>query len=380
MNDNSNHIKNLIFEKISGSIRPEDEAYLDTLISKPGPEKELWDEVSSFYNIGKGKEFLSSLNAEADFVQLKQEIATQQKKSKIRKIILPLAAAACVAAIILIIPGIGLLHQRASLVQNNEQQPVQQIRLQLESGEEILLSDSGKASFVARGTTIVTDDNSFTYESSEMQWATVEIPAGKDYKITLSDGSLLWINSKSKVRFPTRFRGDKRQIDVDGEVYLNVAKDAGRPFFVRTSSGTVEVLGTEFNLNTYDSGSLKLALVDGKVSLITSDRSTTIKPGQMGLVSNGEISVSNSFDKDDVLSWMNGYYNFYNASVAQISRILERCYPVNIVLEDPELKSMYYTGVIEKDKPLQAFLEEFVKSGEVEYRLHNGILRFSKAE
>lgn len=155
---------------------------------------------------------------------------------------------------------------------------------------------------------------------------------------------------------------------------------AGRPFFVRTSSGTVEVLGTEFNLNTYDSGSLKLALVDGKVSLITSDQSTTIKPGQMGLVSNGEISVSNSFDKDDVLSWMNGYYNFYNASVAQISRILERCYPVNIVLEDPELKSMYYTGVIEKDKPLQAFLEEFVKSGEVEYRLHNGILRFSKAE
>ncbi len=118
---------------------------------------------------------------------------------------------------------------------------------------------------------------------------------GMDYKINLSDGSEIWLNSMSKLIFPSEFASDKRVVTIDGEAYLNVAKNPSKPFIVRLPENTIEVTGTEFNINTYNKNSVRVALVDGGINLTSSTSTVKMKPGTQAVVTNGLVNLE-SFD------------------------------------------------------------------------------------
>jgi len=194
----------------------------------------------------------------------------------------------------------------------------------------------------------------------------LKVPIGMDYKIVLSDGSTVWLNSQTVIKFPFKFGATSREISVNGEAFLEVTKDPARPFFVRTSRGAVQVLGTSFNVNTYDSGVVKVALVEGAVRFKTKSSETTIKPGWEAVYRNEAVGLK-PFDQDVTLAWRTGRLYFENATIQEITNVLPRWFGVEVQFDNPSVKTDTFTGVVNRNKPITIFLDKLKKIMGIDY-------------
>ncbi len=378
MDHSQEYIKNLIFEKLSNTIHPDDDLVLQSLISQPGPAQDLWNEVSAFYEKAESKKFLSSVDTAAEWKSVEAQLGKPVQRPKVLRLLLPVAiAASVIVGVLLLRPFSAPTGKRQNLA-NTSGKIESRIVFQVEGGAPINLSDSAQQTIAAGGgTTLTTDGKSLTYDAGSTKWASIAVPAGKDYKIQLSDKSELWINSATTVRFPMNFSGDKREIELNGEAYLKVSADAAHPFIVRMPGADIEVLGTQFNLNSYDSGQVKVALVEGKVNLSSVAGKVNLKPGQQGTVTNGSSPAVSVFEKEEVLSWMDGQYNFYNAPLSEIGRILERCYGYTIVIKNKAVRQKRFTGMIDKNRSVTDFLDRLASGMEVSYTFKDGMVEIN---
>lgn len=369
------YIKNLIFEKLSNTIHPDNDALLQSLISKPGPAQDLWNEVSSFYNGEEAQNFLSAVDTAEEWRVIEQRIKKRTQKAKVLRLLIPSAVAASVILAVFVWRPFSTSPGNTGIAQGPGVTKEDKIIFQVEGGAAISLSDSTRQKIEAGGdATLTTDGNSLTYDAGSNKWARIVVPAGKDYKIQLSDKSELWINSATTVRFPMNFSGNKREIEVNGEAYLKVAADATHPFVVHLPGAEVEVLGTQFNLNSYDSGQVRVALVEGKVNFSSAAGKVNLRPGQQGTVVNAAAPAVSTFDKDEVLSWMEGYYHFHNAPLSQIAGILERCYGYTVIIKNKTVAQKRFTGMIDKNKSVTDLLDRLSGGGEVRYTLTDGVV------
>lgn len=200
---------------------------------------------------------------------------------------------------------------------------------------------------------------------------TLQVPAGIDYTINLSDGSQVILNSATTLKFPFHFSGNTREIALDGEAYLKVAHDASRPFIVHLPSGDVRVLGTEFNVNTYTPKE-KVSLVKGSIRFTGITDSIQLKAGQ-AVVMNGESFKTSDVNPDD-LTWIEGKYILDNTSVEDIARLIPRWFGVKVIIDNKEIAQRRFNGVIYKNKPLSGFLELLQGTTDASYYYANGVL------
>lgn len=255
------------------------------------------------------------------------------------------------------------------------------VELQLNNGRVFTLSGKSDSHAFDAGTLQDTDKTlTYTVDSSKAEedvltaMNTLKVPAGKDYKVRLSDGSEIWLNSQTEVRFPFKFGKGAREISINGEAYLEVAKDPQRPFLVHTDNSTVRVLGTSFNVNAYDSGIVKVSLVEGEVRLQTSVTETNINPGYEAVYQNQKVSLR-KFDADVALAWRSGRLYFENATILEVTSILPRWFGVEVEFDTPELMTDTFTGVINRNKPITVFLDKLVKIFNIQYYFDkNGVL------
>lgn len=160
---------------------------------------------------------------------------------------------------------------------------------------------------------------------------TLATPRGGQYQITLPDGTKIWLNSASSIKFPTVFTGKERRVEITGEVYFEVAKNAAKPFIVKINNSLeVKALGTSFNINAYnDESAVKTTLLEGKVMV----SSVILSPGQQAsLDAQGIINVSVA-DTDQTLAWKNGKFIFHNVDIATILREISRWYDLEIEIK-----------------------------------------------
>lgn len=207
---------------------------------------------------------------------------------------------------------------------------------------------------------------------------TVTVPTGMDYRINLSDGSKVWMNSKTKLEFPSQFAADKREISLSGEAYLEIAKDPSKPFFVKLPDGTVQVVGTEFNINTYQPSVTKVALVEGGVKLIANDSSVLVKPGKETVYNSGNKSFQTAaFTAKKTLSWRTGMYYFDEAPLSEIAPVVERWYGIKIQVDNPALTQKVFAGALNKHEPIEDFIDNLKNISKIEgYFDKAGILHF----
>lgn len=168
---------------------------------------------------------------------------------------------------------------------------------------------------------------------------TVRTPRGGQYQLTLADGTRVWLNAASSITYPARFTGGDRTVTISGEVYFEVAQNAGSPFFVKidNSDSKVEVLGTHFNINAYeDEAAITTTLLEGKVKVSGDNASVILKPGQQS----AGTRVSDKVDIAQVMSWKSGVFTFEGKSIQQVLRELARWYDLTIVYgkEVPDIK------------------------------------------
>ncbi|EHQ25926.1 FecR family protein [Mucilaginibacter paludis] len=184
---------------------------------------------------------------------------------------------------------------------------------------------------------------------------TITTPRGGQYQVILPDGTKVWLNSVSSIRFPVAFNGNSRQVETTGEVYFEVAKDKQKPFMVSSGGQMVTVLGTHFNIMAYaDEYHIVTTLLEGSVKISKGNLSRIIKPGEQALVDEG-ITVSDA-DTNDAVAWKNGVTSFNEADIKTIMRKVSRWYDVDVEYQGP-VSNRLFTGAISRQSNLSGLLK-----------------------
>ncbi|HJD74794.1 MAG TPA: FecR domain-containing protein [Bacteroides reticulotermitis] len=250
----------------------------------------------------------------------------------------------------------------------------QEVILSSTNGQEITLStDFNRDSLVALGVN-VSDQKAIEYQNRSYVQAKAEIhtlktPRGKDFKITLSDGTEVWLNTESTLYYPVNFVGEERMVELEGEAYFKVAKDEKHPFIVKTKNITTRVLGTSFNIKDYAHSDSHLTLVEGKVEARGKRSSIMLHPAQDACFNtDGTINVQ-KVDTRLYTSWIEGYFYFEDASLSDIMRDLGRWYNLTIEFADARQMNYHFTFWANRKADIGKALELLNQLGKVEARL-----------
>ena len=188
-------------------------------------------------------------------------------------------------------------------------------------------------------------------ESSTHEYNQLIVPYGKTTRITLSDGSNIWANSGTKLVYPVVFASDKREIYVEGEIYLEVARNEKHPFVVKTDMTEVNVLGTSFNVSAYKNDKQQfVTLVTGSVAIKTTDKknTTVIKPNQLYTYEKESHSARlQDVDVNEYICWKDGFLIFHNESLAEVLKKIERYYNVVLVFDPVETGKVTVSGKLD---------------------------------
>jgi ferric-dicitrate binding protein FerR (iron transport regulator) len=227
--------------------------------------------------------------------------------------------------------------------------------LKLSDGREILL-DTVKNGSVAPGFTKTGEG--LAVQESAVEYATVIVPKARTEKVTLPDGSTVWLNAGSSITFPTRFSGNRREVSMTGEVYYEVSKNEQQHFFVQTKTDRIEVKGTHFNVNAY--ADVKTTLLEGSVQI----GKTIIKPGDQYLA--GKITQP---DTEEVMAWKNGMFLFNNTPITEIMAQVERWYDVEIKYEGGDISKLVFGGDVERTANVSVLLKKLELTKSVEFTI-----------
>ena len=201
---------------------------------------------------------------------------------------------------------------------------------------------------------------------------TIETPKGGQYQVNLPDGTRVWLNAGSALRFPTRFAGRERQVDLQGEAYFEVAENKAMPFRVLSDNQVVEVVGTHFNVDAYgDEGLVKTTLLEGAVRIRHRQhrQARLLQPGQQALVREADQQIAvQDVDTEEAVAWKNGYFMFVEEDLKSIMRKLERWYDVEVEFVG-EVEKLKFGGVISRSKSMEETLRILELTGNVHFKV-----------
>lgn len=199
---------------------------------------------------------------------------------------------------------------------------------------------------------------------------TLTVPRGGEYLLVLADGTRVWLNSESSLRYPVSFSG-KREVTLTGEAYFEVAKDSKHPFTVSIASNKVEVLGTKFNVSAYPESKIYTTLAEGKVRVCNRETSVTLVANQQAVMcETGDIDIK-SVDASLFTSWSKGMYEFRQTELGDIAAQLSRWYNIDICFNDEKLKHKRFAGAIFRNNELSFAIEVIEKVSNVKFIREN---------
>jgi ferric-dicitrate binding protein FerR (iron transport regulator) len=224
------------------------------------------------------------------------------------------------------------------------------------------------------GTKIIkTNEGNIVYGEDEnsdkkVVWNTLTIPVGGYYNVTLSDGTKVWLNAKSSLKYPTDFIGDERIVELDGEGYFEVAHNQSKPFKVITAKQTVEVLGTHFNINAYtDEAFTTTTLLEGRVKVLAAGQQKLLAPNQQTKLKDNSINIANC-NAENAVDWVNNDFIFDSEPLETIMRKLSRWYNVEVSYP-PTLAKLEFTGSISRSKNITQVLKIMELTGVVNFKV-----------
>ena len=233
--------------------------------------------------------------------------------------------------------------------------------IQLDSAQNGILTRQGDANItkMANGQLAY---NLLNEKPTDILFNILTTPRGGQYQLTLPDGSRVWLNAASSIRFPSSFTGRERRVQITGEVYFEVAKDAARPFRVDVETGKggpaeIEVLGTNFNVNAYsEEPDIKTTLLEGSVRIKKENAAQLLSPGQQASLTTTGIRMEENVDLSKVVSWKNGFFWFDNTDLHTLMRQVSRWYNVDVQFEG-QIAEEGFSGKISRSEPLSRFMK-----------------------
>lgn len=210
--------------------------------------------------------------------------------------------------------------------------------------------------------------------NSTIAFNTIQTPKGGQYQVILPDGTKVWLNAASSLKYPEVFTGNERRVELTGEAYFEVAKNKAKPFHVKNHSQDVEVLGTHFNINSYmDDHTIKTTLLEGSIRVSNGKSVRILKPGEQSIAEaagKGMIRLASGVDTDDETAWKNGLFQFNNANLKSILSQLERWYDINI--DYSTIPDKKYNGMVPRKAKLSEVLKMLEKTGNIRFEIAEG--------
>lgn len=241
----------------------------------------------------------------------------------------------------------------------------------LDSAQNGALSHQGNATVIKLGSGKLSYQKVKENNLGEVHFNTITTPVGGQYQLELEDGSKVWLNAASSMRFPTEFRGKERKVEITGEAYFEVKHDASKPFHVLVDGADVTVLGTHFNVNAYnDDGLMKTTLLQGSVKISKENKKVLITPGEQAQIENqsDKIEIEKEVDVEQVMAWKNGKFIFKDADITNIMKQLERWYDIKVSYNTNITKEQF-VGVISRNVNLSEILKMLEKTGAVKFEI-----------
>jgi transmembrane sensor len=387
----SNEELKVLLEKYLGDcITPEELQRMQVLVQENDHTKALGDMIAHVLAEDRYRA-TSGVDLQQAFHDVMEEAGQREALIKVQEVIdtrtssyLPIGYKLAAAAVLLLLLGTGFFWVYRSTVPVKVAATItapvipggNKAVLTLADGSTIVLDSAKEGALGSQGNTriIKLDSGRLAYAASNSEagaapsYNTISTPRGGQYQVVLPDGSQVWLNAASSLRFPVAFTGNERAVTLTGEAYFEVAQHAGKPFMVRTGSMQVNVLGTHFNVMAYpDEGRVKTTLVQGAVRVSQGSTSTLMQPGQQASIDD----AGNSFqitrpDIEDVMAWKTGEFRFRKTDISMIMRQIARWYDVDIIYQG-DLSGVTLYGSMTRKENVAQLLELLEQTGMVHF-------------
>lgn len=243
--------------------------------------------------------------------------------------------------------------------------------LHLSSGREVALDSLKNGNVIMDGNIkIIKEGDSLKYvgSSSAVVYNTITTDKAREWHLTLPDGSNVWLNAESSIKYPLVFSGKERIVRMTGEAYFQVKHNEAKPFVVKVSNQIIEDLGTEFNVNAYlNESSVKATLIKGIIKV----NEKVLRPGQQALIENGKMAI-NDVNAEQAIAWKNGIFSFENTDLKEVMKQLARWYNIDIQYEG-NIPSMVFGGKITRNTNLSQVLA-ILQASDIHFKIQNKTL------
>lgn len=371
-------ITKLLSAQLRNDLTAVEREELDAWTAESARNQSVVTEMNDAQQLLGELKIYSHSNTEVLLTRVKRRIAEQQVLPLRKSIKLWSAKWTAVAAMFAIMLTAGLYFY------HNNPKPTskfvastKKVNLRLANGQSIdlntakdgiILADYGIK--YADGSTVL-NKNDKQVSSSATALNVLSIPNGMQYKLVLSDGTKVWLNAASKIKYPSRFTGNSRKVEIEGEVYFEVVSNKKKPFKVLSRGQEITVVGTVFNVNSYaDEEAEVTSLVSGKVWVTghkTKDK-LILNPGQASVLTNTGLTMKNA-DLESALSWKNGKFSFENKTFKQVMGELARWYDLEIVYQGAIPKETFFGGAYRTSN--LSIVLRLLESADVQYHLEN---------
>lgn len=376
MENITGRITELVIKRLNNKLSRQEENELQDWVSLSDDNRLAVEDFLDEQKLNEGIKRLYR-SQEKIWMRLNQQIGDKNVKSVFGSNLFKYAATAAIF-ILLAASSYFILNRNARkeivFVAENKQ-PVNEVQpgknkamLTLADGTKVALDSAAAGSLAQQGTTILLNEKGkLVYDEKGGQskgnlYNTLSTSRGEVYALVLSDGSKVWLNSASSIRFPVAFVGNQREVEITGEAYFEVAKNAAKPFRVSINNvngkvGQIEVLGTHFNINAYnDEPDVKATLLEGAVKVKMGNAVQMLASGQQASLRQGGIALQKNVDVSQVVAWKEGFFLFDKTDLQSLMRQIARWYDVEVNFAG-KVKEDSFSGKISRSLPLSKFLK-----------------------
>jgi len=388
-----NKIALLIAREISDEITDEERLELSGWREEDAANDALYLKLRSSQNYRRWLAERNEVQVKAGWSKVHTKINKRSKTILWQKF----SRIAAILILPLLIGGLAYFYFDAQITNKKiNQQKYAQIKpgsskatLILGDGRNVVLDSANMMSLTELdGTAINKNEGEISYSKSDEEvvkktvYNIINVPVGGEYRLTLSDGTRVYLNSMTTLKYPVQFGPDKREVELIGEAYFEVVKNAAKPFIVSTSELKVKVLGTSFNVNAYeDLENTVTTLVEGRVKLLNASNEgeeQILEPNEQAVMDNlsGKIVTSN-VDVSNYISWKDGQLVFYDLPLEDIMTQLTRWYSAKVFYMNPEVKKMRFSGSLDKYDEIEKFIDIIQATQKVNVKVNDDTILFA---
>lgn len=373
----------LIAGFIRNTITEKEHDELDDWVNESDDNMRLFEELTDERNLEANLAWMDKVQTEKSYQALQEQGAFHVPRRKFQ-----LSSVWIAAASVIIIVGVFIIYRFAGNSNTNNNNIATSDTTQLKPGGNratLTLADGSVIDLTTAKNGILDStkvshvnkpaDGELVYEAKNNGTVsaihTLSTPVGGQYKLTLSDGSKVWLNASTILKYPSEFSGKERRVEVSGEAYFEVAKNTEMPFLVvLPDSSVVTVLGTHFNVMAYSNEKIKeVTLLEGSVEVSKKNKLKTLEPGTQASIIANEINKHTGIDTEEIIGWKNGLFVFHDASIESIMKQVERWYDAKVVYNG-EIKQQF-NATISRNESLAKLLRLLELNGYVHFKTEN---------